>query len=85
MRSRMQARITILATLLVVTGAARCFADAPQPAQAAVQGNAANGSFDDYRRHYETLIMLTLKCAKGRNVDSCNPQSIGADDHVQLS
>jgi hypothetical protein len=84
MRSRMQVRITILVTLLAVTGTARCFANVPQPAQAVVQGNAANGSFDDYRKHLTALISFTQKCAKGRTVESCDPQSIGPDEHVQL-
>ncbi|MGA2251245.1 DUF4129 domain-containing protein [Terracidiphilus sp.] len=84
MRSRMQARITIFVTLLAVTGTARCFAAVPQPVQAAAQGNTANSSFEDYSKHLEGLISLTQKCAKGRNEESCNPQSIGADEHVRL-
>ena len=84
MRSRMRARITILLTLLAVAGTARCVIAAPQQVQTAAQGDAANSSFDDYRKHLEALISLTQKCAKGRNVESCDPQSIGPDEHVQL-
>ena len=84
MRSRMQPRITILLILLAVTGTAQCLAGAQQPAPQN-QNPAANASFDNYRQHLAALIMLTQKCAKGRNEESCNPQSIGPDDHVQLT
>ena len=84
MRSRMQVRTVFFLTWLAAMGAARCFAAAPQQAQVAVPVAAANASFDDYRKHLETLILLTQKCAKGRNVESCDPQGIGPDDHVQL-
>ncbi|WP_058188273.1 DUF4129 domain-containing protein [Terracidiphilus gabretensis] len=77
------AAIAVL-VLLSTMGAARCFAVAPQPAQAAAQGRAANASFDGYRKHLEALISLTQKCAKGRNVESCDAQSIEQDEHVRL-
>jgi hypothetical protein len=84
MRSRMQVRTVFFLAWLAAMGAARCFAAAPQQAQVAVPVAAANASFDDYRKHLETLILLTQKCAKGRNVESCDPQGTGPDDHVQL-
>jgi hypothetical protein len=84
MRSRMQGRIVIFLTWLAVIGVARCAAIAPQQAQVAVPSAAANASFDDYRKHLEAMILLTQKCAKGRNVESCDPQGIWADEHVPL-
>jgi hypothetical protein len=83
MRSRMHSRIAILVTWLAVIGTVQCFADAPQPAMQP-RNAAASASLDNYRKHLAALIPLTQKCAKGRDKASCDPQSIGPDDKVQL-
>lgn len=74
-------RASSILGLLALCIAAYLRADTPA---AVPPPQAQSASFDSYRQHLTALISLTQKCAKGRNVDSCDPQSIGADDHVQL-
>ena len=39
---------------------------------------------EDCRRHLGELVAVTEKCAKGRDKQSCDPESIGADDNLTM-
>jgi hypothetical protein len=70
--------ITVLLALCVGPQMRADTPAAPAPPQ------AQNASLDDYRKHLTALYALTQKCAKGRDKASCDPQSIGPNDTVQL-
>ena len=44
-----------------------------------------DASRDDYRAHLRTLSTLVDACAKARDVKSCDPAAVGADDEVPLT
>ena len=66
---------------LVLGIAAQMHADTPAPTP-----NATGSiSMDAYRSHLAVLSALTQKCARERNIESCDPQQVGPDDRLQFS
>lgn len=61
-------------------------AAAPSPengaAPRAVRWHSA--STDEYRRHLGALMLLVEACAKGRDLQSCDPLKVGLDDRVPV-
>ncbi|MDR3774662.1 MAG: DUF4129 domain-containing protein [Terracidiphilus sp.] len=43
-----------------------------------------DASLDDYRAHLRVLAALVDACAKGRDVQTCDPSQVGPDDQVPL-
>ncbi len=39
---------------------------------------------DEYRQHLGALMLLVEACAKGRDLESCDPLKVGLDDRVPL-
>ena len=45
----------------------------------------SQASLDDYRTHLHSLNTIVEACAKDRDVKSCDPADVGADDQVPVS
>jgi hypothetical protein len=43
-----------------------------------------DASRDDYRAHIQALIILVDACAKARDMKTCDPAQVGADDRVPI-
>jgi hypothetical protein len=73
--------VVALAALLV---SAEAHAGAPVPA-AQPAGHWREASLEDYRAHLRALKTLVEVCAKARDMKTCDPALVGADDRVPLS
>ncbi len=51
---------------------------APRPAR------WRSASMDEYREHLGALMLLVEACAKGRDLQSCDPLKVGLDDRVPV-
>ena len=68
---------------------------AAAPVRAVAQGGVApavqqssqphDASLDDYRTHLQALTALVDACAKARDLKTCDPAQVGADDRVPLT
>jgi hypothetical protein len=61
----------------------RAHADADSPAPRPA-GRWQDASLDDFRKHLIGLEGLTQSCAKARDLKTCDPTLVGADDRVAL-
>ena len=72
--------------LVALLAAAPVHAAGPIPAASAASASHSNDvSLNDYRNHLQALTTLVEACAKARNIPTCDPMKVGADDRVPLS
>lgn len=73
-----------VAALAAGLASAQAHGDAPVPA-AQPAGHWHETSLSDYRAHLQALKTLVEACANARDIKTCDPALVGADDHVPLS
>ena len=58
---------------------------APSASTAVSPNKPHDASLDDYRAHLRSLAAVVEICAKARDVKTCDPAQVGADDEVPLT
>ncbi len=56
----------------------------PPPSTALPSNRPHDATRDEYRAHLGALAGLVQACAKGRDMKTCNPAEVGADDRVPI-
>jgi Domain of unknown function (DUF4129) len=74
--------VAALTSILAVIAAGAQISSSPAAPQPSVRSHDV--SLDDYGRHLEALSLLVDACEKARNIKSCDPALIGADDRVPI-
>jgi hypothetical protein len=70
--------------LLVPALAPLCRAQQDDASVALPSAKAHDATLDEYRAHLQTLSGIVQNCAKARDLKSCDPSSVGADDQVPV-
>lgn len=73
-----------VAALAALLASAEVHADTPVPAVQPA-GHWHEVSLEEYRAHLQALKTLVESCAKARDMKTCDPALVGADDHVPIS